>query len=126
MMRVLITGSRNWEDERTIWNELDHFYGIHGSGLVIVHGGCPSGADTIAEAWASEFDDVRTEVHPADWERFGRSAGMRRNAEMVKLGADVCLAFIRDGSPGATGCAWMAEAAGIKVHYFTCRGDTDE
>jgi Bifunctional DNA primase/polymerase, N-terminal/SNF2-related domain/YspA, cpYpsA-related SLOG family len=112
--RVLVTGSRTWTDEKAIADALAGHW--HDGNAVLVTGACPRGADEIAERiWRARGGLV--ERHPADW-RTVRDAGMRRNAAMVALGADVCLAFIRDASPGATRAAHLAEQAGIPVHRF--------
>lgn len=120
-VRVLITGSRTWDNAAFIHAELDHVAAEarrQQAALVVVHGGA-RGADAIAGNWVRERRTqgwpVTAEVHPADWDRHGKSAGHRRNELMVSLGADVCLAFIRDDSPGATGCARAAHAAGIRT-----------
>jgi hypothetical protein len=128
--RVLVTGSRGWHDETAVHHALQTLRGKHGP-LTIVHGACPSGADYMAQTFAVGKPDVTVERHPADWKRRGPKAGPERNAHMVQLGADACLAFIgpctsprcsrpgRHDSHGATGCADLAEAHGIPVtrHY---------
>ena len=123
MTRVLVTGSRTWQNRAAIVDALDQLLAEHGV-LTVVHGNAP-GADRIAHNWAlsqhyaSSCGAVTPEAHPADWKKFGKRAGMFRNSLMVELGADVCLAFIRNQSPGATQCAALAEKAGIPVRRFT-------
>lgn len=113
-LRILITGSRHWRDRdtirRAIVDTIDRWTADGGCGYVtVVHGGA-RGADTIAGEIARELRCV-VEVHPADWQRYGRAAGPIRNAEMVALGADVCLAWHR-------GCMRLAEQAGIPVKVY--------
>lgn len=118
-MRVLVTGSRDWTDKASIALELDWYtMGYGADDLVLVHGDCPTGADSIARHHAA-VHGWAVERHPADWAQYGRRAGFVRNAEMVAAGAHVCLAFIRNNSKGASMCADLAERAGIPTHRFT-------
>lgn len=115
-MRVLVTGSRDWVDIELIRDELEKL-ATPNSFITVIHGACPRGADAIADIWAQQRAFIN-ERHPADWSAHGKAAGFKRNAEMVNLGADVCLAFIRNGSKGATHTADLAEKAGIPVRRF--------
>lgn len=116
-MRILVTGSRTWTDEFRVRFELRKAGAAYlPSSITIVHGGCPSGADAMADRFAADHN-LSVERNPANWER-GRQAGFIRNAEMVRAGADLCLAFIRQGSRGASHCADLAEKAGIPVRRF--------
>lgn len=127
-MRVLVTGSRSWDDPNRIraalvvawsqdedWSQDDL---APSPRPTLVSGACPIGADAIAEDFA-RICHWPIERHPAEWDKHGKRAGFVRNAEMVALGADVCLAFIKDGSKGATMTADLAEKAGIRTRRFT-------
>jgi hypothetical protein len=119
-MRILVTGSRNWPDKEIIANaliDLTNWFPIIWEDVVIVHGDCPTGADAMAQEFAEQHG-IRTERHPADWKRYGKFAGPKRNQEMVDLGADICLAFILPGSRGTKHCMGAAEKAGIPVWVF--------
>jgi hypothetical protein len=124
--RILVTGSREWVDRVAIHDALattlaDHW--VRDGRYVLVHGGA-RGADHIADRiWRDWIGDgyaslLEPEVHYADWERYGKRAGMVRNAEMVNAGADVCLAFPLGVSVGTRGCMDLAKKAGIPVVDF--------
>ncbi|MGP3914357.1 DUF2493 domain-containing protein [Nonomuraea sp. 10N515B] len=133
--RILITGSRTWDDEQAIRDAIAFIVSQHGpENVTIVHGACPRGADAIADRIATAWTGLTAEQHPADWatctpacpprphRRTARGgytycplAGHHRNQRMVDLGADLCLAFIRNSSPGATDCTHRARAADIPV-----------
>jgi len=138
--RILVTGSRLWSDGLSVAAALGDAAPGRARDVVVVHGMCDprrpgtgqmvpwmeaegfpledqlrlASADWLADRWAV-MHGAGYERHPADWARFGKDAGPRRNAEMVALGADVCIAWIKDGSRGATHCADLAEKAGIPV-----------
>lgn len=124
--RVLVTGSRDWTDPHTVYAALDSIvHEVAPRHVTIVHGACPTGADQHAHAWIMRhcppdaWDRLCEEPHPADWELHGRRAGPIRNAHMVSLGADLCLAFVKANSRGAAHCSGLAEKAGIPVRRWT-------
>ena len=121
--RVLVTGSRDWTDQDAIVNAIRQIHReIEGRPITIVHGDCPTGADAIAAYLvkrAAPAFGLTEEPHPADWSLNGKRAGFIRNQLMVNLGADTCLAFIKDGSRGASHTAGLAEAAGIPTRRWT-------
>ena len=91
MTKVLICGSRSIMDESWIFEQIDAFirdYKLDMGALTIIEGGA-KGVDSVAGKWA-ENHGVQKEVHKADWARYGRGAGHRRNADMV-LSADMVL-----------------------------------
>lgn len=119
-MRILITGSRDWPEINTIMNAVFDFTEkprLPRADVTIVHGNNPNGADFFASVIAPSNQFVE-EKHPAMWNIYGRSAGHIRNLEMIELGADVCLAFIKDNSPGASHCALAAKTAGIPTYIW--------
>jgi SLOG family YspA-like protein len=128
-MRLLITGSRDWDLYESVSGRIveavidwikDHPGLDKGpiDWLTIVHGNCPRGADAIADNFATQVLRVDVERHDADWANFGKSAGFRRNRLMVNTNPDMCLAFIRNKSKGATSCRDLAKAAGIATETF--------
>lgn len=116
-VRVLVTGSRDWEDRETLRAVFDRVHGTYPQ-FTLVSGACPTGADRMAEDWAYAHG-VDVETHPANWRAHGRAAGPIRNREMVDTAPDLCVAFVRANSPGATGTVRMCVEAGIRTEVST-------
>jgi hypothetical protein len=114
-MRILVTGSRDWTNAVAIEHALRH---RAVKGAVLVHGNC-RGADIIAATIWRRLG-LKDEPHPADWSLHGKAAGFIRNREMVNSGIDLCLAFIKNFSRGATNCAELADERGIRTEIFRC------
>lgn len=77
----------------------------------------------VSEYFSADFEKIAEEKHPADWNRFGKRAGFKRNYEMVIAGADLCIAFIVPGqSNGTMHTVEAARAAGIPVTEVIAHG----
>lgn len=134
--RVLCTGSQTYENRSRVFRVLDEVLTRLGP-FVLVHGGCPRGADNYFSQWAANHETlgIEEEVHVADWfaacddecshgprrkaetsnRDFCQGAGFRRSRRMVRKGAVECHSFNHNNSPGTRYCASRAEAAGIRV-----------
>lgn len=86
-MIILICGSRDWSDKSLILSTI-----VSLRPTKIIHGAC-RGADIIAGEVAKELG-ISVQEFPADWNRYGRSAGPRRNQQMLDEGKpDMVIAF---------------------------------
>lgn len=96
--KVIIAGSRKYDNYAFLKEKCNRILSAKLADPnidVIVVSGHASGADALGERYASEMG-LKIELHPADWSRFGRAAGPRRNAEMA-ASADALIAFPKVG-----------------------------
>jgi hypothetical protein len=112
-MRVIVCGSRRWHDRERIEYRLAELPGD----TTVVHGNA-GGADRIAHQEAQKLG-LLVEPHPADWETYGKRAGVMRNVLMGELGADLCIAFWDGRSTGTAHMMDEARKRGIPVEVIT-------
>lgn len=95
-MKVIIAGSRTFNDYPLLRCTLDEFY-LSTPITEIVCGGA-AGADILGKRWAEE-NNIPVKMFDAQWHTYGKSAGMIRNIEMGGY-ADFLIAFWDGISPG--------------------------
>lgn len=120
-MRLLVTGARIWDSQL----DVDYYLtgcllgsAMTGVELIIVHGDCPTGADSMASNWAKR-NNVKEEKYPAEWDKYGKAAGHIRNKQMVDTKPDRAVAFIRGEARGTNNCIGHLERAGIPYDRIT-------
>lgn len=110
MNKVIIAGSRDFDNFISAEHNLLSFFkafGIHSTDIEIISGGA-RGADKIGEQFAKKYN-IKLTVFPAQWDKYGKSAGMIRNAEMAQYAKDGILFAFWDGK--STGTKNMIDAA---------------
>lgn len=115
-MRVMVSGARIANCPPNVGGivqkELDELKAEYHDLFLIL--GDASGVDSIAKNWA-EINKVSHVVLYADWDGMGRSAGHRRNRQMILEGPDLLLAFPSEESKGTINAINQAEEFGIHV-----------
>ena len=117
MKKLIIAGGRDFNDYNLMCAELDIFLSDNPDFTIIISG-MAKGADSLGTRYAKEHDINLIEM-PANWNKFGRSAGYRRNEEMAKV-ADGCVCFWDDRSRGTGHMIDLSIKYGIHsgiVHY---------
>lgn len=113
---ILVAGSRNFVDAERLARILAENVGADDT---IVEGGA-KGVDTMARAWA-EARDINVVEIKADWARYGRAAGPKRNDAMTSFIAERGgrAVFIWDGkSKGTKQCIESAKKRNVCTRVY--------
>ncbi len=83
--------------------------------IQVVSGGA-RGADSLGEQWANE-QNIPINIFPAQWEKYGRSAGFRRNKDIIN-NCDMVAAFWDGQSRGTENSIQLAKEQRKPVRIF--------
>ena len=112
MFKVIIAGSRSFTDYALLKAYADFKLSAVQDAIEVVSGGA-RGADALGERYAKEKGYWLT-VFPADWQKYGKSAGYKRNSEMADY-ADALIAFWDGSSRGTKHMIDLAESKGLMI-----------
>lgn len=115
MFRVIIAGSREFQDYAILKATMDKLLKNVRDEIVIISG-TARGADALGERYARERNYA---IHsfPAEWDRFGKAAGFVRNEEMA-ANADALVAFWDGQSRGTKHMIDIAKRNQLKVRII--------
>jgi hypothetical protein len=115
-MKVLVCGSRSWDDRIAVMRRLGDLWGEHRDALTVIAGGA-HGADRIAASVCKTLAIRLWEVH-ADWKRYGKAAGVLRSKIMLDAEPDLVIAFWDGESPGTRFTVEEARRRSIPVEVI--------
>jgi len=108
-MKVIIAGSRDFND----YGLLTYICNIEIKPGDEIVSGRARGADALGEKYAIEHGYPKR-LFPANWRKYGKSAGYRRNEEMAKYG-DKLIVFWDGKSKGTKHMIDLAEMYNLEI-----------
>lgn len=97
--KVIIAGSRGFSNYKLLREQCNKFLrDKRKTSNIIVVSGHARGADTLGEKYAQD-EGFTLEIYLAQWKKFGKRAGYRRNEQMAEV-ADALIAFWDGSSKG--------------------------
>jgi hypothetical protein len=123
MIKVIIAGSRDFINRTIFNNVMTHLLSdIPAEQLEIISGGC-RGADQMAEEYAKTWG-IKSTVFPAEWDKYGKSAGPIRNKKMAEYvtesenDSSMLIAFPGAESRGTWNMIGFARDYQIDTHIY--------
>lgn len=115
LYRIIIAGGRSFSDYKLLKDKLDYYLRdkVRQGYEIIIISGTANGADKLGEKYAMERG-YKIERYPADWNKYGKAAGYRRNVQMSQI-ANACVVFWDGISPGSKHMIDIATNKGLPL-----------
>lgn len=99
--KIIVAGGRSFNNYDLLEQKLDYYLSskINEGYDIVIISGTAKGADSLGEKYAIN-KGYEIERFPANWDKYGKSAGYRRNVDMANA-ADACIVFWDGTSPGS-------------------------
>lgn len=115
-MNIAVVGSRDFYGYSILEEAVDKFIKNNKIKSVTIISGGARGADSLAEMYAQKRG-YKIKIHEADWDKYGKRAGMMRNEQIIKDSRHI-LAFWDMESVGTSHTIRMGEEAGLNVIIY--------
>ncbi len=109
MFNVIIAGTRTFLDYDLLCSKCDHYFSRIKPTAIICGEAC--GADRLGKRYAEEHG-IPVLSFPAEWDKYGKSAGYIRNQQMA-VHADALIAFWDGESKGTHNMITIAKNKGL-------------
>ena len=99
--KIIVAAGRSFNNYDLLEQKLDYYLSskINEGYDIVIISGTAKGADSLGEKYAIN-KGYEIERFPANWDKYGKSAGYRRNVDMANA-ADACIVFWDGTSPGS-------------------------
>lgn len=119
MTRMIVAGCRTFQDYALMCSHLDRITAEIPGRIELISGHAP-GTDILGERYAREHD-LKLRVFPAQWELYGKTAGVIRNQQMIDYAlkeSAIAVFFWNGSSRGTRDAIRRALKAGIDTRII--------
>lgn len=111
--KLIIAGGRKFDNHSLMFEHTDEWFKNHDPDLTntVILSGAAKGADRMAIELAYA-NDIPVQLHPANWDKYGKLAGFKRNEKMIQEGTHL-LAFWDGKSRGTRDIINRAQVYGV-------------